>query len=98
MPESVEQIHWYQNPIPIFAYYHVEEQIEATFHRNVALPSGGSIVIDETQALVAIDVNSGKNTSERDHEHTSSKTDLEASEEAARQLKLRDLGGITVID
>ncbi|MCK6549522.1 Rne/Rng family ribonuclease, partial [Myxococcota bacterium] len=98
MPEFVERIQWYQNPIPIFAYYHVEEQIEATFHRQVQLPSGGSIVIDQTEALVAIDVNSGKNTSERDHEDTVYKTNLEAAEEVARQLKLRDLGGIIVVD
>jgi ribonuclease E len=98
MPDSVEVIQWYQNPIPIFAYHHVEEQIEATFHRTVPLPSGGSIVIDETEALVAIDVNSGKMTSERDHEDTVYKTNLEAAEEVARQLKLRDLGGIIVID
>src|SRR5262249_24816188 len=93
MPKFVERIQWYQNPIPIFPYYHVEEQIEATFHRTVPLPSGGSIVIDETEALVAIDVNSGKMTSEKDHEDTVYKTNLEAAEEAARQLKLRDLGG-----
>jgi ribonuclease E len=98
MPDFVETIHWYQNPIPIFAYYHVEEQIEATFHRTVPLPSGGSIVIDETEALVAIDVNSGRMTSERDHEDTVFKTNIEAAEEGARQLKLRDLGGIIVID
>lgn len=98
MPSEAERIHWYQNPIPIFAYHHVEEQIEATFHRTVALPSGGSIVIDETEALVAIDVNSGKMTSEKDHEDTVFKTNLEAAEVAAQQLKLRDLGGIVVID
>ncbi len=98
MPEDVERLHHYQNPIPIFAYYHVEEQIEATFERRVSLASGGSIVIDETEALVAIDVNSGRMTSERDHEETVFKTNCEAAEAIARQLKLRDLGGIVVAD
>ncbi len=98
MPAVAERVQLYENPIPIFAYHHVEEQIEATFHRRVPLPSGGSIVIDETEALVAIDVNSGKMTSERDHEETVFKTNCEAAEEAARQLKLRDLGGIVVVD
>jgi ribonuclease E len=92
MPAVAERVQFFDNPIPIFAYYHVEEQIEATFHRTVALPSGGSIVIDETEALVAVDVNSGKMTSEKDHEDTVFKTNLEAAREIARQLKLRDLG------
>jgi ribonuclease E len=98
MPDYADRIKLYQDPIPIFAYYHVEEQIEATFERRVSLPSGGSIVVDQTEALVAIDVNSGKTTSEGSHEETVFKTNCEAAEEAARQLKLRDLGGIVVID
>ncbi len=98
MPEYADRVQHYQNPIPIFAYHHVEEQIEATFERRVSLPSGGSIVIDETEALVAVDVNSGKMTSEGDHEGTVFKTNCEAAEETARQLKLRDLGGIVVVD
>ena len=98
MPDDVERLHLFQNAIPIFAYYHVEEQIEATFERRVPLTSGGSIVIDETEALVAVDVNSGKMTSERDHEETVFKTNCEAAEELARQMKLRDLGGIVVAD
>ena len=98
MPEEAERIQHYANPIPIFSYFHVEEQIEATFHRRVPLPSGGSIVIDRTEALVAVDVNSGKNTSERDHEDTVYKTNYEAAEVVARQLRLRDLGGIVVVD
>lgn len=98
MPDYTERLKFYQNPIPIFAYYHVEEQIEATFERVVQLPSGGSIVIDTTEALVAIDVNSGKNTGEGGHEETVYKTNCEAAEEVARQLKLRDLGGIVVVD
>jgi ribonuclease E len=98
MPSYRERLHLYQNPIPIFAYYRVEEQIEATFTRQVKLASGGSICIDQTEALVAIDVNSGRNTSEGNHEETVFKTNCEAAEEVARQLKLRDLGGIVVID
>lgn len=98
MPALAERLNYYDNPIPILAYHHVEEQIEATLHRRVPLPSGGSIVIDETEALVAIDVNSGKMTSQRDHEDTVFMTNCEAAEEAARQLKLRDLGGIVVVD
>lgn len=98
MPEYADRVTLYQNPIPIFSYHRVEEQIEATFSRRVALPSGGSIVIDETEALVAVDVNSGKMTSEGDHEGTVSKTNMEAAEEIARQLRLRDLGGIVVVD
>ena len=98
MPDYSDRLKLYKNPIPILAYYGVESQIEATFERRVPLPSGGSIVIDETEALVAIDVNSGKMTSEGGHEQTVFKTNLEAAEEIARQLKLRDLGGIIVID
>lgn len=98
MPQYVERIKHYQNPIPIFTYHHVEEQVEATFQRVVPLPSGGSIVIDETEAMTAIDVNSGKMTSERDHEETVYKTNLEAAHVIAQQLRLRDHGGIVVID
>ncbi len=98
MPDYRERLKHYQNPIPIFAYHRVEEQIESTFERRVPLPSGGSIVIDETEALVAVDVNSGKMTSEGDHEGTVFKTNVEAAEEVARQLRLRDLGGIVVVD
>ena len=97
MPDYAQRLHSYQNPIPIFAYYHVEEQIEETFERQVKMPSGGSIVIDETEALVAIDVNSGS-TSEGSHEETVFKTNCEAAETICRQLRLRDLGGIIVID
>jgi ribonuclease E len=98
MPDLKDRLHQYQNPIPIFAYYHVEEQIEATFERQVFLPSGGSIVVDQTEALVAIDVNSGKHVGERDHEGTVFSVNCEAATEVARQLKLRDLGGIVVVD
>lgn len=98
MPAYADRLIHYQNPIPIFSYYHVEQQIEETFERQVKMPSGGSIVIDETEALVAVDVNSGKMTSEGGHERTVFKTNCEAAEVIAQQLKLRDLGGIVVID
>ncbi|MCC7386626.1 MAG: Rne/Rng family ribonuclease [Deltaproteobacteria bacterium] len=98
MPEFLERLHHFQNPIPIFSYYRVEEQIEEAFERRIPLPSGGSIVVDETEALVAIDVNSGKGTRERDHEDTVYMTNFEAAQVIARQLRLRDLGGIVVID
>ncbi len=98
MPDYADRVKWWQNPIPIFAYHHIEEQIEETFERRVALPSGGSIVIDRTEALVAIDVNSGKMTSQRDHEDTVYMTNYEAAQVIARQLRLRDLGGIIVVD
>ncbi len=98
MPKFADRLHRFQDPIPIFAYHRVEEQIEATFERIVPLPSGGSIVVDETEALVAVDVNSGKMTSEKGHEDTVFKTNCEAAEELAKQLKLRDLGGIVVVD
>jgi len=98
MPEAVDRLRFWENPIPMFAYHHVESQIEETFDRNVPLPSGGSIVIDRTEALVAIDVNSGKMTSEKGHEDTVYKTNFEAAQVIARQLRLRDLGGIVVVD
>lgn len=98
MPDFRDRLHFYDNPIPIFAYHHIEQQIESTFERRVGLPSGGSIVLDQTEALVAIDVNSGKNTREGGHEDTVFAVNCEAAEEIARQLKLRDLGGIVVID
>jgi ribonuclease E len=98
MPEYLERLQHYQNPIPIFSYHRVEEQIEETFARRVPLPSGGSIVVDQTEALVAIDVNSGKMTKERDHEETVYMTNFEAAQVIARQIRLRDLGGIIVVD
>jgi ribonuclease E len=97
-PELLERVHLFQNPIPLFSYYRIEEQIDETMQRRVPLPSGGSIVIDQTEALVAIDVNSGKNTGERDHEDTVYLTNFEAAAVIARQLRLRDLGGIVVVD
>ncbi|MCJ8502548.1 Rne/Rng family ribonuclease [Desulfatitalea alkaliphila] len=83
---------------PIFAKYQLEDQIATIFENRVALKSGGSIVIEQTEALVAIDVNSGRSTKERDLEQTALTTNLEAAEEVARQLRLRDLGGLIVVD
>jgi len=97
-PDLLQRIHLFQDPIPLFSFYRIEEQIEETFARRVPLPSGGSIVVDQTEALVAIDVNSGKNTGERDHEDTVYLTNFEAAAVIARQLRLRDLGGIIVVD
>lgn len=98
MPEYVNLVKLHQEKRPIFSRYQIEDQIETISHKQVALPSGGSIVIDTTEALVAIDVNSGKMASEQGVEGTAYKTNLEAAVEAARQLRLRDLGGLVVID
>ena len=95
-PPVVVELH--RAPTPLFHAYGIESQIEDAFRRTVRLPSGGSIVIDPTEALVAIDVNSGRLTEEEDIESTALKTDLEAVPEVARQLRLRDLGGVIVID
>ena len=95
-PPVVVELH--RAPTPLFHAYGIEAQIEDAFRRSVRLPSGGSIVIDPTEALVAIDVNSGRLTEEEDIEATALKTDLEAVPEVARQLRLRDLGGVIVID
>ena len=95
-PDNVVDV--YQSPHPIFHHYGVEDQIEAIHSRHVKLPSGGSIVIDSTEALVAIDVNSGKFRSVNDEEELAYQTNLEAAEEIARQLRLRDLGGLIICD
>jgi ribonuclease E len=98
MPEYARLVKLHQERRPIFARYQIEEQIETINKNKVMLPSGGSIVIDTTEALVAIDVNSGKMASEQGVEATAYKTNLEAATEIARQLRLRDLGGLVVID
>ena len=87
-----------KNEKSLFAEHNIENQINDLFSLTVKLPSGGSIVINTTEALVAIDVNSGKNTTERNIENTALKTNMEAAVEVARQLRLRDLGGLVVID
>jgi ribonuclease E len=98
MPDHAGLVKLHQERRPIFSRYQIEEQIETISRNKVALPSGGSIVIDTTEALVAIDVNSGKMAGESNVEATATRTNLEAAEEVARQLRLRDLGGLIVID
>jgi ribonuclease E len=97
-PDFAEKVKLYQDKIPLFSRYQIENQIETLHKREVRLPSGGSIVIDHTEALVSIDVNSAKATSGSDIEETAFNTNLEAAKEIARQLRLRDIGGLIVID
>src|ERR671923_487503 len=98
MPGNVGKVKLYRDDIPLFSRFQIEHQIESAYSRQVSLPSGGSIVIDHTEALVAIDVNSARATRGGDIEETAYRTNLEAAEEVARQLRLRDLGGLIVID
>lgn len=98
MPSFSSKIKLYQDSIPLFNRYQVENQIETAFMREVKLPSGGSIVIDVTEALISIDINSSRSTKGGDIEETATKTNLEAADEIARQLRLRDMGGLVVID
>ena len=98
MPGNVARVKLYSDEVPLFSRFQIEHQIESAFSREVRLPSGGAIVIDHTEALVSIDVNSGRATKGSDIEQTAFNTNLEAAEEAARQLRLRDLGGLVVID
>ncbi len=94
----LNKIKFYKKEIPLFTYFKIENQIESAFKRKVKLPSGGSIIIDITEALISIDVNSSKYKKEKNIEITAFKTNLEASKEIAKQLRLRDLGGLIVID
>jgi Ribonuclease G/E len=98
MAQAMPDVELHTDPVPLFHRFGVETQLEDAFRRGIRLPSGGSIVIDPTEALVAVDVNSGRLTGEADPEATALVTNLEAVEEAARQLRLRDLGGLVVID
>ncbi len=98
MPGNVPRVKLYQDEIPLFSRFQIEHQIESAFAREVRLPSGGAVVIDHTEALVSIDVNSGRSIRGADIEQTAFNTNLEAAEEVARQLRLRDLGGLVVID
>ncbi|MFZ1851453.1 MAG: Rne/Rng family ribonuclease [Nitrosomonas sp.] len=98
MPANVDRLKYYQDDIPLFSRFQIEHQIETAYSRQVSLPSGGSIVIDHTEALVSVDVNSARAIRGLDIEHTALNTNLEAAEEIARQLRLRDLGGLIVID
>ncbi len=97
-PDFTSKIKLYTGEIPLFSHYQIESQIESAFQREVRLPSGGSIVIDSTEALTAIDINSARATRGGDIEETAFNTNLEAADEIARQLRLRDLGGLIVID
>lgn len=98
MPGNVQRVKRYRDDVPLFSRFQIEHQIETAFAREVRLPSGGAIVIDHTEALVAVDVNSGRATKGADIEETALKTNLEAADEIGRQLRLRDLGGLIVID
>lgn len=98
MPGFSNKIKPYEDPVPLFSRFQIESQIETAFQREVKLPSGGSIVIDHTEALVSIDINSARATRGSDIEETALNTNLEAADEIARQLRLRDIGGLIVID
>ncbi|KAA0892046.1 Rne/Rng family ribonuclease [Oryzomonas rubra] len=98
MPKCEKRVKLHKEKRPIFSRFQLEEQIDQIYEKRVALPSGGSLIIEPTEALVSIDVNSGKSSGERGIEDTAYKTNMEAAEEVARQLRLRDLGGLIVID
>jgi len=98
MPANVGKVKLYRDDVPLFSRFQIEHQIESAYGRHVNLPSGGAIVIDHTEALTAIDVNSARATKGHDIEETAFRTNLEAAEEVARQLRLRDLGGLIVVD
>ncbi len=98
MPHNLGKLKLYQDHIPLFTRFQIESQIETAYQREVGLPSGGAIVVDYTEALVSIDINSARATKGSDIEETALNTNLEAAEEIARQLRLRDLGGLIVID
>jgi ribonuclease E len=98
MPHNLRKLKLYEDPVPLFTRYQIESQIESAFAHTVQLPSGGSIVIDHTEALVSIDINSARATKGGDIEATALATNLEAADEVARQCRLRDLGGLLVVD
>ncbi len=98
MPQNAKKLKHYTDPVPLFTRFQIETQIESAFTHSVSLPSGGSIVIDHTEALVSIDINSARATKGSDIEATALNTNLEAADEIARQLRIRDLGGLVVID
>jgi ribonuclease E len=98
MPNNLKKLKRYEDHVPLFNRYQIETQIESAFDRDVTLPSGGSIVIDHTEAMISIDINSAKSTKGSDIEDTALNTNLEAADEIARQLRIRDLGGLIVID
>ena len=98
MPHNLRKLKTYRDPIPLFSRYQIESQIESAFAREVRLPAGGAVVIDHTEALLSIDINSARATKGADIEETALQTNLEAADEIARQLRIRDLGGLIVID
>lgn len=98
MPDNVNKVKLYRDDVPLFSRFQIEHQIESAYSRQVNLPSGGAIVIDHTEALVSVDVNSARATKGSDVEQTAYNTNLEAADEIARQMRLRDLGGLIVID
>ncbi|MGY4830556.1 Rne/Rng family ribonuclease [Sphaerotilaceae bacterium SBD11-9] len=98
MPEAAAKVKRYRDDAPLFSRFQIEHQIETAFSRTVNLPSGGAIVIDHTEALVSVDVNSARSTRGSDIEETATRTNLEAADEIARQMRLRDLGGLIVVD
>ncbi|MBC8006520.1 MAG: Rne/Rng family ribonuclease [Prolixibacteraceae bacterium] len=98
MPANVNRVKLYKDDVPLFSRFQIEHQIETAYSRQVPLPSGGAVVIDHTEAMVTIDVNSARATRGADIEETATRTNLEAADEIARQLRLRDLGGLVVID
>ncbi|MBL8522405.1 MAG: Rne/Rng family ribonuclease [Betaproteobacteria bacterium] len=98
MPANVNKVKLYHDDVPLFSRFQIEHQIETAYRRDVTLPSGGAIIIDHTEALVSIDVNSARATKGHDIEETAFRTNCEAADEIARQLRLRDLGGLVVID
>jgi ribonuclease E len=98
MPQNLIRLKLYEDTVPLFSRFQIEHQIESAFSRTVSMPSGGSLVIDHTEAMVSIDVNSARATKGSDIEETALQTNLEAADEVARQLKMRDLGGLIVID
>jgi ribonuclease G len=97
-PDLLDRVQLYQDPVPLFDRHNIDEEIQAAFQRRVDLPSGGYIIIEPTEALVSIDVNTGRYTGKKDPEHTILRTNLDAAREVARQLRLRDVGGIIVVD
>ncbi len=98
MPRGKNEVKLYKGIVPLFHRYDLEREIESTYSRRVELPSGGSLVIDQAEAMVAIDVNSGRNRQANDAEETAFRTDMAAAKEIARQLRLRDVGGVIAID
>jgi ribonuclease E len=98
MPQNIKKLKLYEDSVPLFTRYQIESQIESAFSREVSLPSGGSIVVEPTEALITIDINSARATRGGDIEETALNTNLEAADEVARQLRIRDLGGLIVID